>query len=245
MLRCIPELGRFRASLSPGRNVMAVPFDQLPGMIWFDGKLDSRTGSEDPRADAWPALRELRCSRASAPMAATIFKSTEHSERLKNSAQDSGFRNSLFGRRDRRRQAAGDRQERHDRRLCAPDRVARIGAARRVGAEQRHSSRDRDLAMAELFRSRAAAEGHQARPRRISPARSAHLALSGEGRRPLHDLHDLQASRRAARLCRRDDARLGRAASPNAPAPISSSSRTARSTRRPPIASSTASRAAP
>ncbi len=45
-------------------------------------------------------------------------------------------------------------------------------------------------------------EGHQARHRRVSPARSRLCACSCQGRRPLHDLHALQASRREARLCR-------------------------------------------
>ena len=62
-------------------------------------------------------------------------------------------------------------------RLCPPDRLARLARDGRLGAEQHDPPRHRDLGVAELFRSGAAAEGHPARPRRISPARSAHRAV--------------------------------------------------------------------
>ena len=122
------------------------------------------------------------CSRASAPMAATIFKCTEHSERLKRSAEHPRLRDSLFGRRDRRRQAAGARAQRPAGRLCAAGRLARLRDDGRVGAEQHHPPRHRDLGMAELFRSgrsgsRASAStspsiaGPIRRPRPASPRR--------------------------------------------------------------------------
>ena len=63
------------------------PYDRLDGVIWYDGKLvpwgDATVHVLPPR----PALCELRCSRASAPMAARSSSAREHSERLKRSAQ--------------------------------------------------------------------------------------------------------------------------------------------------------------
>ena len=149
------------------------------------------------------------CSRASAPMAARIFKGTEHSERLKRSAQDPRLRDPLFGRRDRRRQAAGAREERQAR---TPMSARSPGAARRRWASRRMNNTIH-LAIANwewpsYFDPGAAAEGHPARPRRISPARSDDRAGARQGRRPLHDLHHLQAQGRAQRLCRRHDAGL-------------------------------------
>ena len=74
----------------------------------------------------------------------------------------------------------------------------------------RINCRHRRLGVAELFRSGAEAEGHPPRHRRISPARPAHRAVASQGRRPLHDLHALQARGRGQGLCRCADARLAR-----------------------------------
>ena len=110
-------------------------------------------------------------------MAATIFKGTEHSERLKRSANILDFE--------------------------IPYSVAEIDAAKRlvleknnqkdayvrpiawrgseqlgVSAHEQHDPpRHRDLGMAELFRSGAAAQGHPPRPRRVPPARSGDRAV--------------------------------------------------------------------
>ena len=65
---------------------MSVPFDQLPGMIWFDGKLV-------PGPDAKIHVLTHGLHYASAVFegerayGGEIFKSSEHSERLKKSAQ--------------------------------------------------------------------------------------------------------------------------------------------------------------
>ena len=186
---------------------MAVPFDQRPDLIWFDGKLV-------PTADAkinvlTHGLHYASCVfEGERAYGGTIFKGTEHSERLKRSGQHPRLRNPLFGRRDRRRQAPGGREERHAELLRARRRLARLRAARRLRDEQQDPSRHRQLGMAELFRPGAAAQGHPARPRRISPARPEDRAGARQGRRPLRDLHHLQARRRAQRLRRRHDARL-------------------------------------
>jgi branched-chain amino acid aminotransferase len=65
---------------------MAVPFDQRPDLIWFDGKLL-------PTADSKISVLTHGLHYASCVFegerayGGTIFKSTEHSERLKNSAK--------------------------------------------------------------------------------------------------------------------------------------------------------------
>ncbi|HSR77661.1 MAG TPA: branched-chain amino acid aminotransferase [Xanthobacteraceae bacterium] len=64
---------------------MAVPFDQMPGVVWFDGKLV-------PNVDAKIHVLTHGLHYASAVFegerayAGTIYKCTEHSERLHNSA---------------------------------------------------------------------------------------------------------------------------------------------------------------
>ena len=118
-----------------------------------------------------PALRQLRVRGR-----ARLWRQDLQDHRARRAAEEVGpgarLRDPLFGRRDRRRQATGRRQERPEGRLCPPGRLARLGDDGRLGAEQHHPPRHRLLGMAELFRSGAAAQGHQARPRRISPARS-------------------------------------------------------------------------
>ena len=186
---------------------MAVPFDQRSDLIWFDGKLV-------PTADCKISVLTHGLHYASCVFegerayGGEIFRGHRAFRAAQALGQHPRFRNSLFGRRDRRRQAAGAGEERPEGRLCAADRLARLRAARRLGAEQQDPSRHRHLGMAELFRPGAAAQGHPPRPRRVPPARSEDRAVPRQGRRPLHDLHHLQAPRRAPRLCRRHDARL-------------------------------------
>ena len=64
---------------------MAVPFDQLPGMIWFDGKL-----VPGPEAKIHVLTHGLHYGSAvfegERAYGGEIFKSTEHSERLRRSA---------------------------------------------------------------------------------------------------------------------------------------------------------------
>jgi branched-chain amino acid aminotransferase len=64
---------------------MAVPFDQMEGLIWFDGKL-----LRGPEAKIHLLTHGLHYASAvfegERAYGGTIFKGTEHSERLKNSA---------------------------------------------------------------------------------------------------------------------------------------------------------------
>ncbi len=64
---------------------MAVPFDQLPGMIWFDGKLVP--GPEAKIHVLTHGLHYASCVfEGERAYSGEIFKCTEHSERLKRSA---------------------------------------------------------------------------------------------------------------------------------------------------------------
>jgi branched-chain amino acid aminotransferase len=64
---------------------MSVPFDQLPGMIWFDGKLVP--GPEAKIHVLTHGLHYASCVfEGERAYGGEIFKSTEHSERLKKSA---------------------------------------------------------------------------------------------------------------------------------------------------------------
>ena len=185
----------------------AQSYDRLEGVIWYDGKLV-------PWDDANLHVLSHGLHYASAVFegerayGGKIFKTTEHSERLKRSAKILDFEIPYSVAEIDAAKKLVRRQERQEGSLCPPDRLARLGNDGRLGAEQHDPSRHRQLGMAELFRSRAAAQGHPARSRRLSPARSEDRALPRQGRRPLHDLHHLQACRRTQRLCRRHDAGL-------------------------------------
>ena len=147
---------------------MAVTFDQRDGVIWYDGKLVP--GPDAKIHVLTHGLHYGSCVfEGERAYGGEIYKGTEHSERLKTLGADPRLRDSLFGRRDRRRQAPVlDKNGQKDAYVRA-DRLARLRDAGRLGAEQHHPPRDRDLGVAELFRSGAAAEGHPARPRRLSP----------------------------------------------------------------------------
>jgi hypothetical protein len=94
------------------------------------------------------------CSRASAPMGARVFKSSEHSERLKKSAEYPGFRDSLQRGRDRRGQAPGAGKERADGRLPAPGGLARLGDDGRSPPSTTRSTSPSRPGVAELLSTR-------------------------------------------------------------------------------------------
>src|SRR6202040_4371766 len=65
---------------------MAVPFDQRPDLIWFDGKLVPT--SESKISVLTHGLHYASCVfEGERAYGGTIYKGTEHSERLKNSAR--------------------------------------------------------------------------------------------------------------------------------------------------------------
>ena len=222
----------------------ATPFDQRDGFIWFDGKLV-------PWRDANVHVLTHGLHYASAVFegerayGGEIFKSTEHSERLRRSAQVLDFE--------------------------IPYTVAEIDEAKRLvlkkngqadayvrpiawrGSEMMGvSAQDNAIHLAiatwewpSYFDPAQKMKGIRldiAEYRRPDPG---DRALAREGGRALHDLHDLQAQGGARRATPTRSCSTGRAASPSAPARTSSSSATAPSTRRSPTASSTASPATP
>src|ERR1700735_523727 len=77
-------------SVPQGGNAMAVPFDQRPALIWFDGKLV-------PTAECKINVLTHGLHYASAVFegerayGGEIFQGTAHSERLKNSAKIMDF----------------------------------------------------------------------------------------------------------------------------------------------------------
>src|SRR5712691_1277603 len=93
----------------------------------------------DPRA----ALRQLRVRGR-----ARLWRQDLQGHRTFGAAEEfrahPGFRDSVVGRRDRRCQAAGRRQEQPAGCLCPPGGLARLGDDGRVGTDQHHPSRRRD-----------------------------------------------------------------------------------------------------
>ena len=145
-------------------------------------------GRQDPRAHPWPALCQRRVRGR-----ARLWRRDLQADRAYRAAARIGaaarLQDSLQRRRDRRRLPQAAEEAGLHRRLCPADRLARQRADGRVGAEQPHQLRHRHLAVAELFRPGAEAEGHPPRHRRVAPPRSAHRAVEVQGGRPLHDLH--------------------------------------------------------
>ena len=185
----------------------AQSYDRLDGVIWYDGKLV-------PWADANLHVLSHGLHYASAVFegerayGGEIFKINEHSERLKRSAQMLDFEIPYSA-----AEITAAKKlvvEKNGKKNAYVRPVAWRGSEMMgVSAQiEHHPSRHRFVGMAELFRSRAAAQGHPARSRRLSAARSEDRAVPLQGRRPLHDLHHLQARGRAQRLCRRHDAGL-------------------------------------
>ena len=185
----------------------AIPFDQREGWIWFDGELV-------PWADAkihvlTHGLHYGSCVfEGERAYGGEIFKSTEHSERLKHSAEMLDF--------------------------AIPYSVAEIDAAKRLVLEKNGqtdayvrplawrgsemmgvSAQDNAIHLAiatwewpSYFDPAQKMKGIRLDHRRLPPPRPGDRALRLEGGGPLHDLHDLQAQGGAERLRRRPDARL-------------------------------------
>ena len=126
-------------------------FDDRDGVIWFDGALK-------PWRDANVHILTHAMHYASAVFegerayGGKVFELSQHSQRLIEFGEDPGVRPALDARADRRggqRDAGGQRP---DQRLCAPDRLARIGTDGRVGAADQAAPRHRLLGMGRLFR---------------------------------------------------------------------------------------------
>ena len=114
---------------------MAVPFDQRPDLIWFDGKLI-------PTVDCKISVLTHGLHYASCVFegerayGGKIFESTAHSERLKNSAKILDFDIPYsVAEIDAAKQLVLDKNNQKER-LCPPDRLARLRSARRFGTKQ-------------------------------------------------------------------------------------------------------------
>ena len=187
----------------------AQSYDRLEGVIWYDGKLV-------PWADANLHVLSHGLHYASAVFegerayGGQIFKSTEHSERLKRSAKILDFEIPYsVAEIDAAKKLVVDKNGKKE----AYVRPVAWRGSEMMGVSAQNNTIHLAIASWEwpsYFDPEQRLKGIQARSRRISPARSAHRAVPRQGRRPLHDLHHLQARGRAQRLCRRHDAGLGR-----------------------------------
>ena len=187
---------------------MTQSYDKIDGVIWYDGEL-VRWGAANVHV-LTHGLHYASCVfEGERAYGGTVFKSTEHSERLKASAKILDFEIPYsVAEIDAAKQLVVERNNR-------PNAYVRPVAWRGsemmgVSAQAQHDPpRHRGMGMAELFRPGRAAQGHPPRSRRLPAPRPAHCAVPRQGRRPLHDLHDLQAPGGAQGLCGRHDARLG------------------------------------
>ena len=171
------------------RGEESVPEDEhgsalrpMPGVIWFDGKL---VPTRRPRSMCSPTACTMpaRCSRASALMAATIFKCTEHSERLHKSAEHPRFRDPLPW--PRSTPPSGWWSKRTSNRTAYVRPIAWRGSEQ-IGVAAMHNTIHLAIAAWEwpsYFDPAQRLQGHPARPGRLSPARSGDRAVRSPRRR--------------------------------------------------------------
>ena len=186
---------------------MGVSFDKIDGVIWYDGRLV-------PWADAnvhilTHGLHYASCVfEGERAYGGRVFKSTEHSERLKNSANILDFEIPYsVAEIDAAKQLVIDRNN-------LPDAYLRPIAWR--GSEMMGVSAPTNtihLAIAawdwpSYFDPAEKLKGIRMCHGRIPAARSGDDSGDGEGVRSLHDLHHQQAQGGACRLCGCDDAGL-------------------------------------
>ena len=189
-----------------------LPFDDRDGFIWYDGRLVALARGQAACADPRRCIMRAACSKASGSITARVFRLDDHNERLISSARILGFEvPASMDDLARATQRAGCRQQ-DSRRLCPADRLARRRADGRLGAGDQNPPGARRVGLAGLFLARGARQGHPHEMGAVGAPGAAYRADPGQGRRPLHDLHDLEARRRGRWLRRRADARLARPA---------------------------------
>ena len=184
-----------------------LPFDKRDGFIWMDGALV-------PWRDAQLHVLSHGLHYGSAVFegerayGGRIFKSREHSERFRASAELLDVElpysvDAIMAAKQAVLEAngAGDVYVRP---------VAWRGSEMMAVAAPNATVHvaHRGLGLAQHVRRRPEDERHPHRHGGVSPARSRHRAGPCEGGRPLHDLHDLEAPGRAPRLRRCPHARL-------------------------------------
>ena len=184
-----------------------IPFDQRDGWIWFNGEI---VPWKDAKVHVLTHGLHYGSSVFEGERAydGVIFKIDRAFDPPAEIRRDHGFRDPLFGRGTERGQGQGRGAQRRRRPVCAPRRLARLRDDGGLRPAQQDPRGDRHLGLALDVRSRDQDEGHQARHRGLSQARPAMRAGSCQGRRPLHDLHHLQAQGGEEGLCRRHDAGL-------------------------------------
>ena len=212
-----------------------IPYDDRDGHIWLNGEIvawrDAKVHVLTHGLHYGSSVFEgERC------YAGRIFKSTEHSQRLIDSGRILGFEVPYSVAELDAAKAAMVARSGLPGLLCPPDRVARLRADGCLGAAVEDQRRDRGLGVGRLLQRPAPDAGD------LRPAGTEHRAGARQGRRALHDLHDLQARRRGQGLRRRADAGLSRLPGRDHRRQPVPGHRTARSTPRRRTASSTASR---
>ena len=185
-----------------------VPFDDRDGWIWWDGALVPWREREAARADAWAALCQRRVRRRTGLCRQHLPPARPHrsADQLR---PHPGLRDPVHGGADRRRLQGDAGGEQPDRRLCAPDRLARLGDAGGFRAADEDPPRDRRLAVAQLFRRRPH-DRHPARHGGVEASLAGHRADRRQGHRPLHDRHAVQAQGGGRGVRRCADAGLAR-----------------------------------
>ena len=189
---------------------MAEPttFDDRDGWIWFDGKLV-------PWREASVHVLTHGLHYASSVFEGqraydgTIFKLTEHSERLREAPRCSA--SSCRGRRPRSTPPATkcSRPAASPTPICV--RSPGWGRKRWASAQGHQAApRHRRLGMGQIFRPGESGEGHSPDHRAMAAARAVHRADGIEGGRPLHDRHAVEEACGGSRLRRRLDVRLAR-----------------------------------
>ena len=111
------------------------------------------------RTDAWPALR-LGGVRGRAHVWGRDLRADGAHRASVQVGGNPRLRDPLHGGADRPGLQGHLRQERPDRRLCAADRLARLGDDRGLGPEHQHPRRHRLLGLAELFQPGGEGQGH-------------------------------------------------------------------------------------
>ena len=186
-----------------------LPFDQRDGSLWFDGHLVPWK-----QANIHVLTHGLHygsCVFEGERMYnGRIYKLEEHTQRLFDSARLMGMTIPYTPAEIEKASYRGHRESGLARRLCPPRGVARQRDDGRRRPALQDSCRHRRLGLAVHVRSGREAERHPPGHLDLEAPRAGYGADAGKGRRPLHDLHALQARGRGQGLCRCDDVRLSR-----------------------------------
>lgn len=173
-----------------------LPYDDRDGLIWLDGKLV-------PFRDAKLHVLTHGLHYASAVFegerayGGEVFHLTEHSQRLIDSGKLLDFTIPY----------SVEEIDRATRETVAANKMADcyirpiawmwLGNDGRFGAAEQNPCRHRGVGVAELLFSGSQDERPAPADQRLAPARAEHGPDQGEGGRPVHDLHAVQAQGRA------------------------------------------------